>query len=279
MKDTRRSSYRLALGLAAIALAVIGVAASALQNGRKVGYDDTPFLPGGKWRVHDGKRPQPRVIDPGSASTQEAPGKPPSDAVVLFDGTDLSHWQTDNGQPPRWKVENGYMVIPKNGGSLISKDQFGDCQLHVEFSTPNPPQGIDQGRGNSGVIIMGRYEIQVLDNYQNETYPDGQCGSIYGQYPPLVNASRKPGEWQTYDIVFTAPRFENGKLVKPAYATVFHNGVLVHNHAEILGAMAHRALPQYTPHDAKGPLLLQDHGNPVRYRNIWYRELKGYDEP
>ncbi len=256
-----------------------GVTAAALQGGRKVGYDDTPFLPGGKWRVHDGKRPQPKAIEPGTASTQEQAGKPPSDAVVLFDGTDLSKWQTDGGQPARWKVENGYMEIPKNGGTLISRVEFGDCQLHLEFSTPNPPQGIDQGRGNSGVIIMGRYEIQVLDNYGNETYPDGQCASIYGQYPPLVNASRKPGEWQVYDIVFTAPRFDGEKLVKPAFATVFHNGVLVHNHAEIMGAMTHRALPKYTPHGEKGPVVLQDHGNPVRYRNIWFRELKGYDEP
>jgi hypothetical protein len=170
------------------------------------------------------------------------------------------------------------MEITKGGGTLVSKEQFGDCQLHVEFASPNPPQGVDQGRGNSGVIIMGRYEIQVLDNYGNETYPDGQCGSIYGQYPPLVNACRKPGEWQTYDIIFTAPRFQDGKLVKPAYETVIHNGVLLHNHTEVMGAMTHRALPQYTPHGDRGPLVLQDHGNPVRYRNIWYRELKGYDE-
>ena len=279
MKHQSRSYHRIGLATAAIALALVAIAAPAYQGGRKVGYDDTPFLPGGKWRVHDGKRPQPKVIDPGTASTQEQAGKPPSDAIVLFDGTDLSQWQTDGGQPARWKVENGYMEVTKNGGTLISKDQFGDCQLHVEFATPNPPKGIDQGRGNSGVIIMGRYEVQVLDNYENETYPDGQCASIYGQYPPLVNASRKPGEWQTYDIVFTAPRFDGDKLVRPAYLTVFHNGVLVHNHAEVMGAMTHRGLPKYTPHDARGPLVLQDHGDPVRYRNIWYRELKGYDEP
>jgi hypothetical protein len=267
-----------AAALIGCALVLGGVAAVALQGGRKVGYDDTPFLPGDKWRVHDGKRPQPRVVDPGTASTPDLAGKPPSDAIVLFDGKDLSKWQTDNGQPARWKVEGGYMEITKGGGTLVSKEQFGDCQLHVEFASPNPPQGVDQGRGNSGVIIMGRYEIQVLDNYGNETYPDGQCGSIYGQYPPLVNACRKPGEWQTYDIIFTAPRFQDGKLVKPAYETVIHNGVLLHNHTEVMGAMTHRALPQYTPHGDRGPLVLQDHGNPVRYRNIWYRELKGYDE-
>jgi len=269
---------RLKALMALATLAAFCVVAFASRQGRKLGYDDTPFLPGGKWRVHDGKRPQPRVVDPGTTSTPDTPGRPPSDAVVLFDGKDLSKWQTDGGAPPRWKVADGYVEIARPGGSLITKDEFGDCQLHVEFATPNPPTGIDQGRGNSGVIIMGRYEIQVLDSYQNETYPDGQCASIYGQYPPLVNASRKPGEWQTYDIIFTAPRFEGDKLLTPAYETVFHNGVLVHNHAEVIGAMTHRALAKYTPHPPKGPLLLQDHGNPIRYRNIWIRELKGYDD-
>lgn len=278
MTATAASRMVRLLGLGCVTLALAYVA-YARQDGRKVGYTDTPFLPGGKWRVHDGARPQPRVIDPGTSSTQEAVGKAPSDAVVLFDGKSLDKWQTDGGAPARWKVENGYMEITKNGGTLISKDVFGDCQLHVEFATPDPPQGIDQGRGNSGVIIMGRYEIQVLDNYKNETYPDGQCASIYGQYPPLVNACRKPGEWQTYDIVFVAPRFEDGKLVKPAYQTVFHNGIIVHNRTEVLGAMTHRALPKYEPHDPTGPLVLQDHGSPVRYRNIWIRPLKGYDEP
>jgi len=264
-------------GVTVVILAAGLTVVACARQGRKLGYDDTPFLPGGKWRVHDGNRPQPKVIDPGTPSTQEAPGKPPSDAIVLFDGKDLSQWTSDGGAAPRWKVTDGYMEIARPGGSLISKREFGDYQIHVEFATPNPPSGIDQGRGNSGVIIMGRYEVQVLDSYENQTYPDGQCAAIYGQYPPLVNACRKPGEWQTFDIVFTAPRFDGSKLVTPAYMTIFHNGVLVHNHAEVIGAAAHRALAQYSPHGPTGPLLLQDHGNPVRFRNIWVRELKGYD--
>jgi hypothetical protein len=246
----------------------------------KLGYTDTPMLPGGRWRVHDGTRPQPRVVTPGTPSTQDAPGTPPSDAVVLFDGKDLSGWHADGNQPARWKVEDGAMVAVARAGSVISNYEFGDCQLHVEWAAPNPPRGRDQGRGNSGVLIFGRYEIQVLDNYENLTYPDGQAGAIYGQYPPLVNACKKPGEWQTYDIAFTAPRFKpDGSPESPAYVTLFHNGVLVHNHTPLIGAMAFRAVGKYTPHGPKGPLMLQDHGNPVRFRNIWVRDLKGYDQP
>ncbi len=270
-----------AAALAAAALAAgIGLGAQAQ---RKLGYTDTPFLPGDRWRVHDGTRPQPRVVDPGTASSQEAPGRPPSDAVVLFDGKDLSHWRAGNGEPTGWTIEDGAMVVPPagtpNGGTIYSREEFGDCQLHVEFAAPSPPRGEDQGRGNSGVFFFGRYEVQVLDSYENQTYPDGQAAAIYGQYPPLVNASRKPGEWQTYDILFTAPRFEAGKLVRPAYATVLHNGVAVHHHVELMGPMSHRQLPKYTPHEARGPISFQDHGDPVRFRNVWVRELKGYDEP
>lgn len=257
----------------------IGVAFTAGAQDQKLGYSDTPLLPGGKWHVHDGDRPQPRIIDPGTASTQEQAGKPPSDAVILFDGKDLSRWQGANGSPAKWKVENGYMMITPGGGTISTKDEIGDCQLHIEWSAPVPPKGSGQGRGNSGVLFFGKYEIQVLDSFDNKTYPDGQAASIYGTYPPLVNAMRKPGEWQVYDIVFTVPRFENGKLVKPGYFTVFHNGVLVHNHAELLGDSSHRQLPKYSPHPPRGRLFLQDHGDPVRYRNIWYRELKSYDEP
>jgi hypothetical protein len=259
--------------------AVLGLAAWAQQN---LGYTDTPFLPGGKWRVHDGTRPQPRIVDPGTASTQDAPGRPPADAVVLFDGKDLSKWRDEKGNPTGWKLENGAMVVPPagtpNGGTIYSRDEFGDCQLHVEWSAPTQVKGDSQGRGNSGVFLFGRYEIQVLDSYNNKTYPDGQASAIYGQYPPLVNASRKPGEWQAYDILFTAPRFKDGQLVKPAFATVLHNGVAVHNHVELLGPMSHRQLPKYTPHGEKGPISFQDHGNPVRFRSVWVRELKGYDE-
>jgi hypothetical protein len=250
----------------------------------KLGYKDTPMLPGGKWHVHDGDRPQPAVITPGTSSTQELPGRPPSDAVVLFDGTDLSKWVARDGKPAGWKVEDGAMVIPARGetgsGLIKTKDEFGDFQLHLEWATPLPARGRDQGRGNSGVEIFSRYEVQVLDSYENLTYPDGQAAAIYGQYPPLVNASRPPGQWQTYDIIFNAPRFAaDGKLESPAYLTVFHNGVLVHNHTAVLGGVAFRGQPKYTPHAARGPIQLQDHGNPVRYRNIWIRELKDYDQP
>jgi len=249
------------------------------QDQPKVGYKDTPMLPGGKWHVHDGDRPMPAVITPGTCSTQEVPGVPPSDAVVLFDGKDLSHWQSPAGQPARWKIEEGALVIAPGAGEIVSKDEFGNCQLHLEFAAPVPPRGRDQGRGNSGVMLFGRYEIQVLDSYQNLTYPDGQAAAIYGQYPPLVNASRPPGQWQTYDIIFEAPHFrEDRSLESPAYVTMLHNGVLVHSHTPLIGAMAYRAVGKYTPHGPKGPILLQDHGDPVRFRNIWVRELKGYDK-
>jgi hypothetical protein len=250
----------------------------------KLGYKDTPILPGGKWHVHDGDRPMPPVISPGTGSTQESAGKPPSDAIVLFDGTDLSKWHGKDGKPAGWKVDGGVLTVPTRGepgaGTITTNDEFGDCQLHVEWTAPEPPKGRDQGRGNSGIELFGRYEIQVLDSYANLTYPDGQAGAIYGQYPPLVNASRKPGEWQTYDIIFTAPRFNPDKsLESPAYVTLIHNGVLVHNHTPVLGAVAFRGMPKYTAHGPKGSINLQDHGNPVRYRNLWIRELKDYDRP
>jgi hypothetical protein len=272
-----------ALVLTGLALTVVAQQEKAKEK-PKLGYKDTPMLPGGKWHVHDGDRPQPSVITPGTSSTQESPGKPPSDATVLFDGTDLSKWVTRDGKPAGWKIEDGAMVIPTRGepgsGLIKTKGEFGDFQLHLEWATPVPPKGRDQGRGNSGIEIFSRYEVQVLDSYENLTYPDGQAAAIYGQYPPLVNASRPPGQWQTYDIIFNAPRFgAEGKLESPAYLTVFHNGVLVHNHTPVLGGVAFRGQPKYTPHPARGPIQLQDHGNPVRYRNIWIRELKDYDEP
>jgi len=254
-------------------LAALGGAAFALQQ-KAPGYDDTPYLPGDKWRVHDSKRPHPRVITPG-----EAPGAPPSDAIVLFDGKDLSKWKDSKGQEPKWKVENGYMEIVKGGG-ITTRDEFGDCQVHVEWAAPTPPKGESQGRGNSGVYLLGGYEVQVLDSFENVTYADGQAAAMYGQYPPLVNACRKPGEWQTYDIVFTAPRVKEGKVEQPAFVTVFHNGVVVHNHTAYLGPSNHRVVAKYGANAAtKGPIHLQDHGDPVRYRNIWVRPLKGYDDP
>ena len=274
------TSRRATLAVALMAAAGLTLTAAAQQRkGSGQGYSDTPFLPGQKWRVHDKERPSPPVITPGTCSTQDAPGKAPSDAVVLFDGKDLSKWEHGNGQAPKWKVEDGAMITQGGTGALRTKQAFGDCQIHIEWATPTPPKGEGQARGNSGILIQERYEIQVLDNYESVTYADGQAASIYGQYPPLVNACRPPGQWQTYDIVYTAPRFKaNGEVETPAYETVFHNGVLVHNHQAVIGPMAHRAVVPYHKHDLKAPLALQDHGNPVRYRNIWVRELKGYDE-
>jgi len=249
----------------------------------KIGFDDTPYLPGGEWHVHDYKRPHPPIVTPGTCSTQAEPGSAPSDAVVLFDGKDLSHWLTrgsDDKQAPgpaKWKVEKGYMEVAGGTGAIFSKEKFGDCQIHVEWTSPVPPVGTSQGRGNSGVIIMGQYEIQVLDNYDNVTYADGQASAMYGQYPPLVNPARKPGEWQTYDIIFTAPVFEGQKVVKPARVTVLFNGVVVHHDQAFIGRMTYRQVATYAPHDPVGPLMLQDHGNPVRYRNIWVRPLGTYD--
>ena len=273
--------------IASAAFAAVGstsLVAWAWQKPPEIGFQDTPLLPGGKWHVHDGTRPQPPVVTPGTPSTPEAPGKAPSDAIVLFDGHDLSKWRAEDGSPSGWKVEDGSMVVPpkgtKGGGPIFSKQSFGDCQIHAEFATPTPAKGVGQGRGNSGIIIMGRYEIQVLDNYDNVTYPDGQATAVYGQTPPLVNASLKPGQWQTYDIAFTAPRFKlDGSVESPAYVTIFHNGVLTQNHVASLGSVVWRAVAKYEKHGAKEPLMLQDHGDPVRFRNFWVREIKNIEQP
>ena len=229
-----------------------------------------------KWEIHDRNRPVPAVVTPGTASTQDAPGKPPSDAIVLFDGKDLSQWVVKkDGSPAKWKVETGYFEVVAKTGDMRTKDSFGDCQLHVEFREPDPPKGEDQDRGNSGVFLMGLYEIQVLDSYNSKTYADGQASAVYGQYPPLVNASRAPGQWQTYDIIWHGPRFDTaGKLAHPAHVTVFHNGILTQDNVELTGPTGHHVRPPYTPTPEKLPLALQDHNHPVRYRNIWIRELK-----
>jgi hypothetical protein len=212
--------------------------------------------------------PEPAVIDPGPI------GGPPSDAIVLFDGKDLSKWNDAD----KWKIKDGYAIA--NGNDIHSKQAFGDCQLHVEWATPKKVEGDGQGRGNSGVFMMGLYEVQVLDSYNNKTYYDGQAASIYKQHPPLVNACRKPGEWQTYDIVFEAPRFDkDGKLTRPAFITVLQNGVLAQNHFKILGTTAYDVGAKYNAHAAKLPLGLQFHGNPVRFRNIWIREVPPSDAP
>ena len=243
-----------------------------------VGYDDTPIIPGSCWRVHDSKRPQPRVVTPGTFSSQEQAGTPPSDAIILFDGTDLSGWKAKDGTDAKWKVENGYMEAVAKAGDITSKAEFGDVQLHVEWASPAVVESSSQGRGNSGVFLMGRYEFQVLDCYQNTTYADGTTGGIYGQYPPLVNACRKPGEWQVYDIVWIAPRFAGDQLISPASATVFLNGVVLHNAKLLQGPTQHKKTTKYEVHPEVGPLKLQDHNNPVRFRNIWYRPLTAYDQ-
>lgn len=241
------------------------------------GYTDSEQIPGQPWLVHDKTRPEVSIVAPGTASTQSKPGAAPSDAVVLFNGTDLSSWVGRDGKEPKWLVKDGYMEV-NGSGSIRTKEGFGSCQLHIEFASPDPPKGKSQGRGNSGVMIMGLYEIQVLDSFKNRTYSDGQAGAIYGQYPPLVNASRGPGQWQTFDIIFEAPEYKDGKVAKPAYFTVIHNGVLVHHRAKVLGRVAHKFAPKYAPHPDALPLTLQDHGNPVRFRNVWIRPLTGYDE-
>jgi hypothetical protein len=207
--------------------------------------------------------PVPKVIQPGDGTT------PPSDAIVLFDGKDMAAW---NGAE-KWQVKDGCVI--SGGNEVTSKQSFGDCQLHVEWAAPEKVVGSGQGRGNSGVYMMGLYEIQVLDCYHNETYADGQAGAVYKQHPPLVNACRKPGQWQTYDIIWEAPRFiASGKMEKPAYVTVLYNGVVVQNHFALTGQTSWEQPAKYLPHPARLPLKLQFHGNPVRYRNIWIREIQ-----
>lgn len=248
------------------------------SNGEVIGFTKLAEIPGTPWRIHDAARPHPRVVTPGAR-----PGDAPSDAIVLFDGTDLSKWvQMKSGQKvaPQWPVRDGYLETGAGTGSLYTKDAFGDVQLHLEFMTPNPARGFSQDRGNSGVRFMDFYEVQVLDSYQSLTYADGQAGAIYGEYPPLVNVAKKPGEWQTYDIMFEAPKFNGTTLVAPAYVTVIWNGVLVQHRRAVMGrTSATTTVHAYTPHDAELPLALQDHAHPVRYRNIWIRRLAGYDLP
>jgi hypothetical protein len=231
--------------------------------------------PDPNWLDHDRNRPQPPVITPATSSTQEQPGQPPSDAVVLFGGKDLAQWASMDGTPTKWISRDGYMECVRGSGYARTLQNFGDCQLHVEWAAPVPAQGEGQGRGNSGVFFgLDRYEVQVLDSYESKTYADGSAGAVYGQYPPLANASRPPGQWQTYDIIYTAPRFTaEGKLLSPVHLTVFHNGVLIQNNVELTGPTSWLERAPYQPHPEKQPISLQDHGNPVRFRNIWVREL------
>ena len=228
-----------------------------------------------RWKVHDRERPAPSVVTPGAT-----PGAAPSDAVVLFDGRGLGEWVATSGGDARWTVRDGYMETRPGAGAIRTRRGFGDVQLHVEWAAPAQVQGDGQGRGNSGVIIMGRYEVQVLDSHGNRTYSDGQAASVYGQYPPLVNASRPPGEWQAYDIVFRRPRFAaDGKLLRPARMTVLHNGVLVQDHVDLWGETNWLQYRAYSRHPDALPLELQDHANPVKYRNIWLRELPDLPAP
>ncbi len=238
-------TFRQAASLLGVGLVVSATCALAAKE----------YLSGKVW-------PEPKIVAPGPV------GGPPADAIVLFGGKDMSAWEGGD----KWKVADG--VATAAGGGVTSKQAFGDCQLHVEWASPAEVSGSGQGRGNSGVYLQGNYEVQILDSYDNKTYFDGQCGAIYKQMPPLVNVCRKPGEWQSYDIIFRAPRFDaSGKLEQPAYVTVLQNGVLIQNHFQIEGTSAWDAPPQYTAHAPKLPLQIQFHGNPVRFRNIWIREL------
>jgi len=265
------------IGILCAGAACLAAALTAQQPAdQDLGFTDTPLLPGQPWHVHDSGRPYPRVVTPA-----DVPGTPPpSDAVVLFDGKDLSKWGqktrgASGGSLPaaRWTVQNGYFEILPRSGDLVTRDKFGDCQLHIEWMEPPDVRGSSQSRGNSGVQMMDRYEIQVLDPWNNPTYADGGAGAIYGVWPPLVNPGRKPGEWNVYDIAFKAPVFDGPKVVSPAYVTLLFNGVLVQDHKDFLGSTGYRVVGHYTAHGAEEPLSLQDHGYKVRFRNVWIRKL------
>jgi hypothetical protein len=252
----------------AAALPVKGADLVHAKDGSGVyGYKDTPILPWCGYHVHDPDRPAPKRITPGRNGTPTRAGTAPSDALALFDGKDLTQWQ-----PSEWKVVDGYLEAV-GGSQLTTKESFGDFQLHLEWRAPAPPSGEWYNRGNNGVYIMGLYEIQIFDSYTEKLYPDGQAAAIYGQTPPLVNASRKPGDWQSFDIIFTAPVFEGDRLVEPARVTLLHNGVLTHLNEEIRGETGHRVLPAYRKKVSRGPLVLGGHHCPVRFRNIWIRPL------
>lgn len=242
-----------------LAIAQIIFAASAIQAQEKI----TDPKATEKWS------PVPVVVTPGDGTA------PPSDAIVLLgDGNDLSQWESADGGKVEWDIKDGVLTVKKGKGIIRTRNYFGDCQLHIEWRTPAEVKGDGQGRGNSGVFLMGKYEVQVLDSYNNRTYSNGQAASIYKQHIPLVNACRPPGEWQAYDIIWKAPEFnDDGSVKKPAYITVLHNGVLVQNHVEIKGTTDFIGIQTYKPHADRLPLVLQDHGNPVSFRNIWIREL------
>lgn len=265
------------LCLAVLAGFLVTFSAWAVGPGTKAFYGDPPDE-NHAWCVHDGNRPLPPVVKPG-----DAPGQPPADAVVLFDGKNLEEWVTvaKGGAvtPAQWAVKEGFMEVVPKTGVLRTKKEFGACQLHIEWATPCVVEGDSQGRGNSGVFLMGKYEVQVLDSFNNLTYADGQAGSIYAQNPPQVNVCRGPGEWQAYDIIFHPTVFDGDKVVKAGTVTVIQNGVVVQDEWAFEGLAGHRKRPSLSKHADKGPLELQDHGNPTRFRNIWIRELPSRDKP
>jgi hypothetical protein len=240
---------------------MLGIAAIGLSNVVKAQNADPSLTE--QWK------PEARVVTPGKTSLDA-----PADAIVLFDGKNTSEWVGGDGGPVKWKVADGAMTVVGGTGGITSKKAFGDCQLHIEWRTPAEVKGEGQGRGNSGIFLMGKYELQVLDSYNNKTYSNGQAGSIYKQLMPLVNASRKPGEWQTYDVIFTAPRFNaDGTVKTQANITVIHNGVLIQNHAVLSGSTQFIGISTYEKHGDKEPISIQDHGDAVSFRNIWVREL------
>ena len=256
----------------AVMAMTVGIMAGTLaQAADKPGFTDTPMLPGGKWHVHDPDRPAPTVVTPAAT-----PGGAPSDAIILFDGSSLDAWR---GERAPWTLDKGAITVPSRASSggennLISKQAFGDVQLHLEFRSPTPPQKSSQDRGNSGIWFMQRYEVQILDGYDNATYADGTVGAVYAWKPPLVNPSRRPGEWQSYDIIFERPRFAaDGSLLRPAYVTALLNGVLVQNHQAMLGTTVWRTVGLYQAHGDTAPIQLQDHDSAVSFRNIWVRPL------
>ena len=269
MHHPPRTLATVAIGIVAATLTLVPLEAADLikaKDGSGVyGYKDTPKLPWCEWLVHDPDRPAPPKVDPGPAG---APAPVPKDVVVLFDGIDLARWTASS-----WILRDG-LLIADGDQSPATKEEFGSFQLHLEWRAPKDFKGPWSDQGNNGMLIHGLYEIQIFDSFNEPLYPDGQCAAIYAQTPPLVNTTRPPGEWQTFDIVFTAPKFDGNKLVAPAYVTMFHNGVLVHNHQQVYGATGHRVLPNYDRAVSKGPIALAGHGCPVAFRNIWIRSLK-----
>lgn len=266
------------LALCATALAKEPVVTKEMrdENGKQVAY---MFIDGVKVHEEDpAKQPQPKIVAPKPHDAEAA--KAPEGATILFDGTEatLDNWSSMKGEPTKWKLVDGALVSIFRAGYIRTKKEFGSCKLHIEFATPTKAEGTGQGRGNSGVFLMGQYEVQVLDSYENTTYPDGQCGALYGRAVPLVNASRPPGEWQTYDITFTRPLFdEEGNVTRKAKFHVIHNGEVIHDNVELSGSTGWagpHAATEYAKHADKGPIALQDHGNPVRFRNIWIEPIE-----